>query len=100
VRRPIVQEALEIDLDLSEIEQCVEMRIALNVVLDKALPAMTKVTDGVLRSFSPARSSTCSSSVIGLGKRSVIDAPNIIPHLGHLRRAKYKKIDPQTGKGE
>ena len=77
---------LEMELDL-------EIRIPLEVVLDKALPAMTKIVYGVLRSFCPVRSAICAPSVIELGRKTGIEAPNVIPHLGRLRRAKYIKID-------
>ena len=83
----------ELEMDLPEIELDLEIRIPLEVVLDKALPAMTKIVYGVLRSFCPARSAICAPSVIELGKRTGIDAPNVIPHLARLRKAKYIKID-------
>ena len=95
---PVKPKELDLDLDfMTEIEMEMELeldiRIPLEVVLDKALPAMTKIVYGVLRSFCPLRSTICAPSVIELGKRTGIEAPNVIPHLGRLRRAKYIKID-------
>jgi DNA-binding transcriptional ArsR family regulator len=97
---PVKPKELDLDLDfIPEIEMELEMemdldiRIPLVVVLDKALPAMTKIVYGVLRSFCSVRSTICAPSVIELGKRTGIEAPNVIPHLGRLRRAKYIKID-------
>jgi DNA-binding MarR family transcriptional regulator len=76
-----------------EMEMDLDIRIPLVVVFDKALPAMTKIVYGVLRSFCPLRSTICAPSVIELGKQAGIDAPNVIPHLARLRKAKYIKID-------
>ena len=95
---PVKPKELDLDLDfMTEIEMEMELeldiRIPLEVVLDKALPAMTKIVYGVLRSFCPVRSTICAPSVIELGKRTGIDAPNVIPHLARLRKAKYIKID-------
>jgi len=100
-RHPVVDPAVkpeESDLNLNRgsvngVEFVLEIRIPLEVVLDKALPAMTKLIFGVLQSFCPARSNSCSPSVIELGKRAGVEAPNVIPHLGRLRKAKYIKID-------
>ena len=84
---------LDLEMDFPEIELDLEIRIPLEVVLDKALPAMTKIVYGVLRSFCSVRSTICAPSVIELGKRTGIEATNVIPHLDRLRRAKYIKID-------
>jgi hypothetical protein len=95
---PVKPKELDLDLDFKpelemEMELDLDIRIPLEVVLDKALPAMTKIIYGVLRSFCPVRSTICAPSVIELGKQAGIDAPNVIPHLARLRKAKYIKID-------
>lgn len=93
---PVKPKELDLDLDFMpelEMELDLDIRIPPEVVLDKALPAMTKIIYGVLRSCCPVRSTICAPSVIELGKQAGIDAPNVIPHLARLRKAKYIKID-------